>query len=28
VAELWKENEAKAIHIAKEWTRKYAMDNW
>lgn len=28
VAELWKINESEAIRNAKEWTRKYAMDNW
>lgn len=28
VAELWKVNESEAIRNAKEWTRKYAMDNW
>ncbi|VDP32434.1 unnamed protein product [Soboliphyme baturini] len=26
VAELWKNNEAEAIRLAKEWTRMYAMD--
>lgn len=28
VAELWKVNESEAIRNAKEWTRRYAMDNW
>lgn len=27
VAELWKVNESEAIRNAKEWTRRYAMDN-
>jgi ubiquitin-conjugating enzyme E2 N len=27
VANLWKTNEAEAIKNAKEWTKKYAIDN-
>ena len=27
VANLWKANEAEAIKNAKEWTKKYAIDN-
>ena len=27
VAKLWKDNEEMAIHIAKQWTRTYAMRN-
>lgn len=27
VAELWKVNEVEAIRNAKEWTRRYAMEN-
>ena len=27
VAELWKENEAEALRIAREWTRLHAMGN-
>lgn len=27
VAELWKVNESEAIRNAKEWTRRYAMDD-
>nr|ACO15432.1 Ubiquitin-conjugating enzyme E2 N [Caligus clemensi] len=27
VAELWKENEVEAIRNARDWTRKYAVEN-
>lgn len=28
VAELWKVNEAEAIRNAREWTQKYAVEDW